>query len=120
MKVLIADDDRLIRAYVGDLLRERGHTVVEASDGQAAVDTCAKEKPDLVLLDLLMPKLNGFDAMHKIREGRLGAKVALLTALSDSMVERLGNRAEPDAYLEKPFKPADLDAVLRRLAPNAQ
>jgi len=120
VKVLIADDDRLIRAYLGDLLRERGHTVVEAADGQAAVDTCAKEKPDLVLLDLLMPKLNGFDAMHKIRAGQLGAKVALLTALSDSMVERLGNRAEPDAYLEKPFKPAELDAVLKRLLPNAQ
>ena len=117
MKVLIADDDRLIRAYLGDLLRERGVSVLEASDGQAAVETYAREKPDLVFLDLLMPKLNGFDALRKIRAASPGAKVALLTALSDGTAAKLGNPAEPDAYLEKPFKPAQVDAVLKRLGP---
>lgn len=116
MKVLIADDDKLIRAYLGDLLRDRGASVIEAADGQAAVESFAREKPDLVFLDLLMPKLNGFDALRKIRASAPGAKVALLTALSDSTASKLGNPAEPDAYLEKPFKPAHLDAVLKRLA----
>ena len=115
MKVLIADDDRLIRAYLGDLLRDRGVTVVEAADGQAAVDDAAREKPDLVLLDLMMPKLNGFDALHRIREVLPGAKVALLTALSGGTAARLGSRAEPDAYLEKPIKPAQIQALLERL-----
>ena len=118
MKVLIADDDRLIRAYLGDLLRDRGHAVLEAPDGQAAVESFSREKPDLVFLDLLMPKLNGFDALRRIRAATPGAKVALLTALSDGTASKLGDRAEPDAYLEKPVKPAQLDAVLQRLAPQ--
>lgn len=116
MKALIADDDRLIRAYLGDLLRERGHTVVEAGDGQAAVDAFSREHPDVVFLDLLMPKLNGFDALRQIRASAPGAKVVLLTALSDGTVAKLGNPSESDASLEKPFKPAQVDAVLKRLA----
>jgi CheY-like chemotaxis protein len=117
MKVLIADDDRMIRAYLRDVLVEAGCSVVEAADGQAAVDAVGRETVDLVFLDLLMPKLNGFDAMRRIRAARPDLKIALLTALSDQTAARLGNPAEPDAYLEKPFKPADVQAVLKQLKP---
>jgi CheY-like chemotaxis protein len=108
-KVLVADDDRLIRAYLGDLLREKGCSVVEAQDGQAAVETCVREAPELVFLDLLMPK--------QIRARAPAAKVVLLTALSDGTVAKLGgaNPIEADASLEKPFKPAQIDALLKRL-----
>jgi CheY-like chemotaxis protein len=116
-KVLVADDDRLIRAYLGDLLREKGCSVVEAQDGQAAVETCVREAPELVFLDLLMPKLNGFEALKQIRARAPAAKVVLLTALSDGTVAKLGgaNPIEADASLEKPFKPAQIDALLKRL-----
>jgi CheY-like chemotaxis protein len=70
-----------------------------------------------VFLDLLMPKLNGFDAMRKIRAASPQTKVALLTALSDNTAAKLGNPAEPDAYLEKPFKPEQVASLLRRLKP---
>jgi len=117
MKVLIADDDRLIRTYLRDLLAAAGCSVVEAADGQAAVEAFAKEAPDLVFLDLLMPKLNGYDAMRQIRLASPLAKVALLTALSDATAARLGNSTEPDAYLAKPFKPNQVSEILRLLSP---
>ena len=117
MKVLIADDDRMIRTYLRDVLAEAGCSVVEAADGQAAVEAFARELPDVVFLDLLMPKLNGFDAMRKIRASSPHTKVALLTALSDQTAAKLGNPAEPDAYLEKPFKPSQVEQVLRLLLP---
>ena len=117
MKALIADDDRMIRTYLRDVLAEAGYAVVEAADGEAAVATFLRELPDVVFLDLLMPKLNGFDAMRKIRASSPHTKVALLTALSDSTASKLGDRAEPDAYLLKPFKPSQVESVLRQLRP---
>ena len=115
MKVLIADDDRFMRTYLRDVLTAEGCSVVEAADGSSAVEAVARELPDVVFLDLLMPKLNGFDALRQIRANHPRARVALLTALSDSTAARLGDRAEPDAYLEKPFKPSQVQAVLRQL-----
>jgi CheY-like chemotaxis protein len=63
MKVLIADDDQTIRALLRDMLAEMGHVVVEASNGAEAVDLAASEHPDAAILDFLMPKLSGLDAL---------------------------------------------------------
>jgi len=82
-KVLIADDDRMVRALLHEMLTDMGHTVVEAENGLQAVDLCARESPDVVILDFLMPKLSGLDALKAMRQGGHHMPALLLTAISD-------------------------------------
>jgi CheY-like chemotaxis protein len=119
MKILIADDDQLIRAMLADILGALGHTVVAARDGIEAVEMYGKEKPDVVFLDFLMPKLNGLDALARIRAAAAPAKAAvvLLTAISDRSVKALGAHEQPDAFLEKPLKPRAVEKALAKVAP---
>lgn len=119
MKILIADDDQLIRAMLADILGALGHTVVAARDGLEAVELFAKEKPDAVFLDFLMPKLNGLDALARIRATPAPARtpVVLLTAISDRSVKALGASEQPDAFLEKPLKPRAVAKALAKVAP---
>jgi CheY-like chemotaxis protein len=114
MKVLIADDDQTIRALLGDMLADLGHEVVAATNGAEAVELAAQVQPDAVILDFLMPKLSGLDALRAMRELGLRMPVVLLTAISDaSMREQEGFEA-PDAVVEKPFKKRAIEKALAR------
>lgn len=114
MKVLIADDDRTIRALLGDLLVGIGHEVVMAENGAEAVEVCIREQPDVAILDFLMPKLSGLDALKKMRERGCTTPVVLLTAISDSSVRELEGADGPAAILEKPFKRRTIEKALAR------
>ncbi|MFL5300160.1 MAG: response regulator [Anaeromyxobacteraceae bacterium] len=114
MKVLIADDDQTIRALLTDMLLDLGHAVVAAENGADAVDLCARELPDAVILDFLMPKLSGLDALKAMRERGLSMPVVLLTAISDSSMRELEGFEAPDAVLEKPFKKRTIEKALAR------
>lgn len=120
MKVLIADDDLLIRTILTDMLGELGHTVVAARDGAEALELYGKEKPDAVLLDFLMPKMNGMDAMKAIRQQGGGTPIVMLTAISDRSVRAVEPGAEqPDAFLEKPPRLKSLEKALAKVAARA-
>ena len=116
-KILVADDEqnivRLLRLY----LRNEGFDVVAAADGKQALERFASESPDLVLLDLMMPQMSGFDVCTEIRK-RSDVPVIMLTARSDDVDKIVGLEMGADDYVTKPFNPrevvARVKAALRR------
>jgi DNA-binding response OmpR family regulator len=115
--VLVADDDPDILALVGRLVERSGHTVVRASDGQEAVKALFERRPDLVVLDIGMPKLHGWQVLERIREVS-DVPVLMLTAESDELDKVRGLREGADDFVTKPFGRQELaariDALLRR------
>jgi two-component system, response regulator PdtaR len=116
MKVLIADDDRLIRAMVSDLLAELGHVSIQAENGNEAVALAAREAPDVLVLDFLMPRLSGLDALKAIRAAGNRAPAILLSAISDASVRAVEGAAQVDLVLEKPVTRKALEKALARVA----
>ncbi len=114
MKVLIADDDRLVRTMLSDLLVELGHAVVAAENGVDAVDLCARESPDVLILDFLMPKLSGLDALHAIRARGVQAPAVLLTAISDDSFRGVEGSEAVEVLLPKPVTRRGLVRALAR------
>jgi two-component system, response regulator PdtaR len=112
VKVLIADDDQLIRAQLTDLLEELGHTVVSATNGLEAVALWGRERPDAVIVDFLMPKLSGLDALHAMREEGRRVPAVLLTAISDHTVRDMDEDEAPAAILGKPFTRKSVEKAL--------
>lgn len=116
-KILIVDDESDIRKIVRLLLERRGHTVVEASNGSDAVKLVNEHSPDLIVMDIMMPKMSGIDAVKAIREFSL-APIIFLTARSLDSDKESAYLSGGDDYLEKPFSSAELilkiEALLRR------
>jgi DNA-binding response OmpR family regulator len=123
MKVLVVDDDEQLAALVAFTLRREGYEVVSASDGVAALESWAAERPDLVLLDVNLPRLDGYEVLARLRAGG-GPPVILLTVRSDEEDVVRGLDLGADDYVAKPFSPrtllARIRAVLRRggIAPS--
>ena len=108
LRVLIAEDEALIRLDLKEMLEEEGYSVVgEAADGQAAIDLAVKERPDLVILDVKMPVLDGISAAEQIAAKHIAA-VVILTAFSQRELVERARDAGAMAYLVKPFTKADL------------
>jgi len=116
LKILLADDDRLVRAIVSDLLGELGHDVVQAENGQQAVELSESVGPDLMILDFLMPKLSGIDALRKLRAAGFRAPAIILTAITDGSVRGVEGAEAADGFLEKPVTRRSLERALARLA----
>ena len=123
MKVLLADDDPDLLSVTGFALQQAGFLVVTATDGAAALDAFEREQPDLAVLDINMPRLNGFDVARRLRE-RSSVPVLMLTVRGeeDDVVRALSLGA--DDYLTKPFSPkiliARIKALLRRAGLEAE
>lgn len=116
-KVLIIDDDADYRQLIGEVLQMEGWRVLEAGDGEAGLELVSKERPDVVLCDLLMPRSNGFLVCRKIRgDFTLRHTKIIVTSGRDYDSDRLAAReAGADDYLTKPIKPYDLLALIARL-----
>lgn len=107
-RVLIAEDEALIRLDLAEMLREEGYTVVgEAGDGQQAVDLAESLRPDLVIMDVKMPRRDGIDAAAEIAAKRI-APIVVLTAFSQRDLVEKARDAGAMAYLVKPFSITDL------------
>jgi two-component system, response regulator PdtaR len=107
-QILIADDDAVLRLDLKSMLTALGHTVIgEADNGEAAVMMARNLKPDLIVLDVMMPRLSGLQAAEVIAKERLGA-VMMLTAFSDVPMIEQANRAGVLGYLVKPFREQEL------------
>lgn len=107
-RVLIAEDEALIRLDLAEMLREESYDVVgEASDGQEAVDLAEALRPDLVIMDVKMPRRDGIDAAAEIAAKRI-APIVVLTAFSQRDLVERARDAGAMAYLVKPFSSSDL------------
>lgn len=117
-RVLLADDEPAVRSMTRQMLERAGYDVVEAEDGEQAVQLFndAPQSFHLVLLDLTMPRRNGFDALHAMRSIEPSVRSILMSGYSESdALHRLG-RHGPDGFLQKPFTPAQLADAITRVA----
>jgi len=117
-RVLVVDDDDVIRQLITVNLELEGFDVETAVDGQDCLDKVKKVAPDVVTLDIMMPKLDGWETATRLREDpdTSDLKVVLLSARAQEADLERGTRIGVDAYLTKPFDPDELIAVVRRLA----
>lgn len=113
MKILLADDEPSLCEALSIILRDAGYEVRVARDGAQAVTMFARERPDLAILDVMMPKLDGFDACESIREIDPDVPVLMLTAKGDIDDKRSGFRAGADDYVTKPFNPVEVLARVK-------
>jgi len=117
-KILVIEDEPAILAGIKDNLELEEYNVLTASDGQDGLKLALDEDPDLILLDVMMPKMSGFDVLRKLRENRIRGSVILLTAKKAEEDKVRGLKLGADDYVTKPFSVVELlarvQAVLRR------
>lgn len=116
-KILVADDEPTLLQLVAFNLRLEGYEVITARNGVEAIEKTRGEGPDLVVLDVMMPKLNGFDVLKTLKNDpeTHGIPVIILTALSEDRDVIQGWKQDVDCYLIKPFDPAELLSMVRQL-----
>jgi CheY-like chemotaxis protein len=117
IKALIAEDNAVNRELLRELLESRGYDVVEACDGQEALKVIEQAQPDILLLDIGMPKMDGYAVVHKLREDPRLAKLPVVAVTAYAMQ---GDREKVldsgfDGYLSKPIDPKALEQELKRL-----
>ena len=111
--ILIAEDDPSIRDTLELLLQDEGYVVMTSADGVVALEVALRERPDLILIDLGMPRLDGAGFCHAYRENGGPAPVILITAADPVKVEQAILQCNARAYISKPF---DIDRVLETIA----
>lgn len=121
-KILIVDDEQPIRTLLAYNLQQAKYETVLAADGEEAIEKTDSEKPDLILLDLMLPKMDGIDVCKTLRQRDINVPIIMLTAKSDELDKVLGLEIGADDYMTKPFSPrevvARVKAVLRRSGPR--
>jgi len=121
-RVLMADDSRIFRTLISEVLREHGLEVIQAADGREALDAALSQRPQLLILDALMPLISGFDVISKLREAAPGYKpvVFIVTAVYKSRRWESEARRQylVEEYLEKPLEPEDLIKAIARHFPD--
>ena len=114
MKILVVDDEALLVKGIRFNLQHDGYEVITGCDGVEAVELARNQNPDLIVLDIMMPRLDGLEACSKIREFS-DVPIILLTAKADDMDKLLGFDRGADDYLTKPFNVLELKARIRAL-----
>ncbi len=117
-RVLVVDDDEVIRHLIEVNLQMEGFEVVTAVDGQDCLDKATVVKPDVITLDVMMPRLDGWVTATQLRNNpeTAGIKVVLITARAQEDDRNRGEQIGVDAYLTKPFDPLEMIRVVRALA----
>ncbi|WP_304425967.1 response regulator transcription factor [uncultured Adlercreutzia sp.] len=119
-KILLADDERSLCDAVRMILEDAGYEVCVAHDGREAVEVFQRERPDLAILDVMMPKLDGFEVVEEIRKRRRNVPVLILSAKGDIVDKKRGFTVGADDYVTKPFDDDEIvlrvGALLRRAA----
>lgn len=121
-RVLVVDDTEVIRQLITVNLELEGFEVVSAVDGQDALDRVIEVAPDVVTLDVVMPRLDGFKTASALRANpqTRHLKIVMVTAAAQETDRRRGSKIGVDAYLTKPFDPAELVRTVRSLAEQAR
>jgi CheY-like chemotaxis protein len=116
--ILVVDDDQTVLFVTTEVLKLKGFKVVTAVNGLQAVEVAKRENPDLILMDLYMPVLNGFSAMRQLKQDKdlRSVPIIAITGYHDDNVQKSAFDAGCDEYLRKPMNLEELDAILQRLA----
>jgi CheY-like chemotaxis protein len=121
LRVLVVEDDDVIRQLITVNLELEGFEVFPAVDGQDALEKVAEANPDVITLDVMMPRLDGWSTAERLRENpdTANIRIVLLSARAQEADLQRGERIGVDAYLTKPFDPDELIEVVRRLGEQA-
>lgn len=118
MKILIVDDEELIRTVIREYAEIEGYEIDEAANGQEAIEKCKETSYDLIIMDIMMPKLDGYQAVKEIRKEK-NTPVLMLSARGEEYDKLLGFDLGIDDYVQKPFSPKELmariKAILKRI-----
>jgi DNA-binding response OmpR family regulator len=120
-KILVVDDNPQILGMLSARLKKRGYDVLTAADGEAALELVFEQHPALVVLDVMMPKKNGWEVARAIRQNPLTAdiKIIILTAIGEAINEMTSPLYGADAYVDKPFDFNDLEKTISDLTGKA-
>lgn len=117
-KILVVDDEVSISKLLQFNLEKAGYEVVTAFDGKQALETAREEKPDFIVLDLMLPYVDGLDVCKALRQEKVNTPILILTAKDDELDKILGLELGADDYITKPFSPREIvarvKAILRR------
>ena len=119
--ILHVEDNEYNRKIIRHLLSKNSYEIVEAYNGEAALDALTRQRPDLILMDVQLPKLSGLEVTRKIRADPLLAQIPVIaiTSFALSGDDQKAKEAGATAYLAKPYSPRDLLALMRRILPEA-
>ena len=118
--ILYVEDNEMNRQIVRDLLKRTTYKLIEAHDGEAGVAKALEARPDLILMDIQLPKISGLDATRKLRAEPATATTPIIaiTSFALSGDDQRAKEAGATAYLAKPYSPRDLMALIRRILPE--
>jgi two-component system, cell cycle response regulator DivK len=118
--ILYVEDNEMNRQIVRDLLKRTKYSLVEAHDGEAGVAKALELRPDLILMDIQLPKISGMEAMRRIRADAALATtpIVAITSFALSGDEQKAKEAGATAYLAKPYSPRDLMGLIRKFLPE--
>ena len=120
--ILYVEDNELNRRIVRDLLKRTSYRLIEAPDGEASLDIVRRECPDLILMDIQLPRLSGIEVTRTLRSEPITANIPIIaiTSFALSGDEQRAKEAGATAYMTKPYSPRDLLALIRSLLPESE
>ena len=118
-KILIVEDEESIRGFLKINLKRNGFEVLETDNGEEGLEIVEREEPDIVILDVMLPGIDGFEVCKRVREKQESIGIIMLTAKGQEMDKIIGLEYGADDYMVKPFNPMELllriKAILRRI-----
>ena len=118
--ILYVEDNEMNRQIVRDLLKRTSYALVEAHDGEAGVAKALEIRPDMILMDIQLPKISGLEAIRRLRAdpAMAGTPIVAITSFALSGDDQKAKEAGATAYLAKPYSPRDLLALIRKTLPE--